>query len=60
MDEWITTQYEIPPSHWQNFLNFFRRLLGVSIYGGKVVITSELKRPYGLLTDSQKIEIRKS
>jgi hypothetical protein len=53
MNEWITTQYEIPPSRWQEFLNYFRRLSGHPIYGGKVIITIEPKNPYGLLTDNK-------
>jgi len=55
-DEYITTQYEVPPSSLQKFLNIFRRLFGLLIFGGIVVAETHMKQPYGLLTDSQAVQ----
>lgn len=53
MGEYITTQYEVPPSSLQKFLNIFRRLFGLIILGGTIVVETHKKQPYGLLIDSQ-------
>ena len=52
-EEYITTQYEVPLSNLQKFLNIFRRLFGLPIFGGTVVVETHMKQPFGLLTDGQ-------
>lgn len=52
-DQYITTQYKVPLSRLQKFLNIFRRLFGLISLGETVVFETHKKQPYGLLTDSQ-------